>query len=106
MLRDKIVELSRELADLSRRSKSCSGALPASPGDLTDVHSPDYVISATADVATFEYGEVLSRQRAPCTGASDLGILAGTQRERIFPGLQGANMTENTGSQPWDVPLV
>lgn len=108
MLRDKIVELSRELADLRRRSKSCSGSLAPFPTDLHETVPSNNLISATADTPAFggkaEGQGDWDGARASGGGSGELGTQAGPQGEQAFTAWQGLNLSEHTESPNWNVP--
>lgn len=88
MLRDKIVELSRELADLRSQNKSCSETFGPSPLESTHSCSPGYSIKATSDPSFLQSDSGGQPDCSPCCagdGSAELGIHLEVSPDKPFP---------------------
>lgn len=90
MLRDKIVELSRELADLRSHSKTHKDSLPASPSEPPDSLTPDFKIGAASNRSHPQGGSggqpdwpPWSTAAAGC-GSRELGVRASLPGEQLL----------------------
>lgn len=91
MLRDKIGELSRELADLRRRSKSCSGEPLSSSPEAQDTDDIDYMIPATINVPQLVNNATDQGHWMPSASNGASGEL------KVHPEFSGLELTSSLG---------